>query len=310
MTQEKRMQMIRDIQLETLKSLKVLDRICRKYDLKYFAYCGTMLGAIRHEGFVPWDDDLDIGMMREDFEKLCQVPEEEWGDDTILVAPSDNCPIHDKIFGRVYRKHSVIQSKRDVDEWKDPKTGRPFYTSLMCDIYLFDHTSAEKKDNAGKKKKLKRIAAMYKPSKYVARVSGRSMKEKLKSVIKNISGYSNRLISAHPEAKIYKKYKRIAEGKLDDRYICCYSSIHDYQYTPEEFFPLVEKKFEDMQIFVPKNYDAFLTELYGDYMQFPPEADRYHIQFIYADLGNGKGYIVDPIPGSLGELALKKKAQK
>ncbi len=305
MNQDSYREMIRAIQLETLKSLKKLDRICEKYQLQYFAYCGTLLGAIRHEGFVPWDDDLDIGMMREDFEKLCQVPKEEWGDDTILVAPTDDCPIHDKIFGRVYRKNSIIQSKCDIDEWKAPKTGEPFHTSLMCDIYIFDHTSAEKKDNAWKKKKLRRLAALYKPMKYCARTKGQSFKRKLKAVVKNIYGYTARLVNPNPAACISEKYRKIAMGSLDDKYICCYSSRYSYQYRPDEFFPLVRKKFEDMEIWVPKNYDAFLTELYKDYMKLPPEEDRYHIQFIYVNLGNEKTFVIDPILGSLGEQSQK-----
>ena len=72
-------------------------------------------------------------------------------------------------------------------------------------------------------------------------------------------------------------------------------------YDKDDIFPLQYAKFEDMEIPIPKNYDKILRDMYGDYMQFPPENERYHINFIYADLGNGKKYVVDPMPGSLGE---------
>ena len=71
-------EIIRTIQLETLNNLKELDRICKKYNIQYLLVYGSLLGAVRHKGFIPWDDDLDIGMMREEYEKLCSIPAEEW----------------------------------------------------------------------------------------------------------------------------------------------------------------------------------------------------------------------------------------
>ena len=82
-------QIIRTIQLETLENLRVLDRVCKKYDIQYFLVYGSLLGAVRHKGFIPWDDDLDIGLMREDYEKLCKVPAEEWGEDVVICYKHD-----------------------------------------------------------------------------------------------------------------------------------------------------------------------------------------------------------------------------
>ncbi len=68
---------LRRQQMVMLEMLKELDRICRKHKIPYFLYWGTLLGAIRHDGFIPWDDDMDSGMMREDYNKLVDVLPEE-----------------------------------------------------------------------------------------------------------------------------------------------------------------------------------------------------------------------------------------
>lgn len=292
-------QIIRTIQLETMENLRELDRICKKYDIQYFLVYGSLLGAIRHQGFIPWDDDLDIGLMREDYEKLCRVPAEEWGNGAILVQGSSDEKYHDKIFGRIYRKNSLIQSARDIHEWKDPETGEAFYTKLMCDLYVYDYAPDDTAAYQAKKKKLKRLASGYKKTKFKVRTDG-SLKSTVKMIIKNCYGNFMRLTDKKPWEKLVREYDALAVGTPGSKRICNYP-VDTTLLPVEAYFPLRTVQFEDMQVPVPNDYDAILKKEYGNYMEYPKEEDRYHIQFIYADLGNGTKFIIDPIPGSLGE---------
>ena len=72
------------LQLEMLQDLQT---ICEKYDLQYFAVFGTALGAVRHKGFIPWDDDIDVGMLRKDYDVFIQVVEKEMGDKYQIMTP-------------------------------------------------------------------------------------------------------------------------------------------------------------------------------------------------------------------------------
>lgn len=294
--------MIREIQLVNLQSLKKLDEICKKHGIKYWAAYGTLIGTIRHQGFIPWDDDLDIAMLHEDFDKLCQVPKEEWGDDCLFLTGGSDDSRHDKLFGRVYQMKSRIQSPRDVKQWVNPKTGKAFYTSLMCDIYIFDYVPDNDQEYKDMYSKTVAIAnKKYKPSKLRYKCPNSSAAGHIKAFLKNLYYGFLRRIYKRPWARYEHQVENLIKKGSKGRRIGTFYTVDPYLYDKDDIFPLQYAKFEDMEIPIPKNYDKILRDMYGDYMQFPPENERYHINFIYADLGNGKKYVVDPMPGSLGE---------
>ena len=112
-----------DVEIDLLEKCKA---ICRKYNLNYCASSGTLLGAVRHEGFIPWDDDIDVGMLREDYNKLKSAPQEEWGA-LQLVDGESNVFFHEKVFPRIYKKGTVFESelwkKYTYNKDKRKKTG-------------------------------------------------------------------------------------------------------------------------------------------------------------------------------------------
>lgn len=297
-----RQKLLREIQLTQLKSLHKLDQICQKYGIQYWAHAGTLLGAVRHKGFIPWDDDIDLGMMREDFEKLCRVPAQEWEPECFFCGPSSDEVCHDKFFGRVYVKGTRIQSYRDVADWRNWEDAKSWSTSLMCDIFVYDRVPDDEKTRQILYKDIRSIAAQkYKIVKCKPHTDSKSPAKRLKTALKTAYGtYMRRKFKRPWKYLDYYAKRKISEYPRGERIGCYCNDTGNLPQPRENYFPLQELPFEDMKIPVPRNYDALLTQWYGEYMTPPPDSDKIHIDFIYVDLGDGRKYVLDPIKGSLG----------
>ena len=97
---------LQNVELEILNKF---DQVCQKYGITYWASFGTAIGAIRHQNFIPWDDDIDVGVMLDDYDKLLQIPSEEWGN-MVFVSGKDDVPYHHSLFARLYKKDTVLES--------------------------------------------------------------------------------------------------------------------------------------------------------------------------------------------------------
>ena len=131
-------EVLKQLQNTEVDMLEVLVRICEKYDIKYFAIYGTAIGCIRHQGFIPWDDDIDVGMLWEDYKKLRAVPKEEWGDSVILCDPSDDNEDHYFPYPRLYRVGTTLvpEAFASLRDRKRNNTGIAC-NGVWVDIFLF-----------------------------------------------------------------------------------------------------------------------------------------------------------------------------
>ncbi len=295
-------ELLRELQLVNLRTLRKLDQVCRKYDIRYWAAFGTLIGAIRHKGFIPWDDDLDVCMMREDFDKLCRVPEEEWGPDCCFCTPSSPEEYHDRFFGRVYVKDSHIQSYVDVENWRNWSDNKSWSTKMMCDIFVWDHVPDDDDEYYKLHDQLKKIEHMdYKWVKSKAWTSSRNPLKIAKVLAKRARGGWLRARYKEPWKELDRKVLEIIRSHPAGNRIGCYNTSLHHIYEYDDVFPLTTAQFEDLEVPVPKEWDKLLTMDYGDYMTPPPMKDRVHINFIYMDMGDGRKYVIDPVPGSLGD---------
>lgn len=302
-------QMVRTIQQENLKNLKVLDAICKRHGIRYWIAYGSLIGTMRHKGFIPWDDDIDVGMMREDFEKLCQVPKEEWlSEGSILVTSRDDDIRQEKMFGRVFRERSVIQSRKDVATWRVPGTGEIWHSSLMLDIFVFDHVTDDEEERKRIYKRVLYISQrLYPMTKLDILPKNNSLRAKIVAAGKNLYGRLMRIAHKRPWVYLSDKCDRIIAKSTPGSRVGMYYTIDPYTYSYDDIFPLEYAPYEDMTVPVPKCWEQMLSDMYGDWRTPLPESERDHIAFIYADLGNGEKFIIDPIPGSLGEKELARR---
>jgi lipopolysaccharide cholinephosphotransferase len=125
-----------EVKAELLELLKRFDQFCTSNNLKYFLGGGTLLGAVRHKGFIPWDDDIDLMMPRNDYEKMVQIARDQFkGDDTFLITDYRSDPSHIHLFAKIYNKKFTsvdINYKRFIPSVAGLESG------LYIDIFPID----------------------------------------------------------------------------------------------------------------------------------------------------------------------------
>lgn len=238
---------------------KVFAEICEKHDLRYFVAFGSLLGAIRHHGFIPWDDDFDVMMPREDYEFFCKIAADELNPPYFFQTPYTD---EDYFYSYVKLRDSSTASFR------------PMYKTLrmnlgMCiDIFPLDYcdfdTAAE---NQAKIYKHIMACSSHMKRHGVDLLNERQLENYNKYHTDNpISDYEAiQSIAKNPNAK--------GKGLLG------VSAITVYPYAkmiwPAECFDNYElANFENIMVRVPKGYEKVLTTTYGNYMEFPPIEKR------------------------------------
>ena len=239
-----------------------LDRICKKNNMNYYLDAGTLLGAVRHHGFIPWDDDIDVGMLRKDYNKFVEIVEKELNDKYFFQDYKT-----DEYFGGVYGKIRIKNTKYIEKVCKNIKAK----DGIFIDIFPFDNISANEKQS--KKDFLKvvtlRVMLLLKNN-YIVETNTFTKKiEKL--ALKFLSLFISKKSIIKKINKITNKY-----NDQDTEYIANFSTTYfnKTRYKKEWFMDTVLLNFEEGKFLCPKNYDAYLKYLYNDYMQLPPEDKR------------------------------------
>ncbi|MCR4651608.1 MAG: LicD family protein [Lachnospiraceae bacterium] len=122
-----------------LRVLAEIDRVCRKHDIKWFADCGTLLGVVRHSGFIPWDDDIDICMLRHDWVRFFEVAREELPEEYCILTLKTE-PEYTEMLGRIVNAHSIDYSSEHLEKY----FGCPYTVGI--DIFPLDGISSNKEE--------------------------------------------------------------------------------------------------------------------------------------------------------------------
>lgn len=236
--------LLRRQQMRMLEILLEVDRICKKHDIPYWLSSGTLIGAMRHDGFIPWDDDLDIEMMRKDYLRLMEVlPKElpEW----LALQNSDTDPNYFYFYAKVRDRRSRMLEQNGYDRlWQEQ--------GIYIDIFPMEHHPIWLH-----KLTEKTVGHMYK----IWRTSTDDAKA-IKSV-RRIFDFNNRLLFPCLRAivPLFTLHSSLLTSGMG-------IPFHNPRYK-EEIFPLTTHLFEGHQLPIPGNADAHLRRIYGDYMQLP-----------------------------------------
>lgn len=256
-----------------LDILLEINRLCDENDIEFFLDSGTLLGAIRHKGFIPWDDDIDIGMIRSDYERFLSVAPKGLGSGYSLETPhGDNVKFS---FSKVRRRGtSFIESATHSDDGDD---------GIWVDIFPFDWIDGSDENIAQKKAQWKRWHKLM-----LLRVVPRTRADS--SVMKKILRPLVRLpLMIHSKGWYCRKLDSLADSPepCDGFALTCF---HYYSSFPalavDDVLPLGTAEFEGCEFPVFHNWDKYLTQVYGDWRQLPPEDKRVsHHDVVKLDFG-------------------------
>ncbi len=241
---------LEDIQGQMLKILKIVDRICRDNDIPYFLDGGSAIGAYRHGGFIPWDDDLDIGILKKDYLRLLEI-----------LKTMDRSKYFLFDYNLDLQPSAFFGEKIPFFGCENDKYGKIYPIKIdFRPLNSIENTEESIKEN--------RILRELSNLLFMGKCSEEYREEALELFRKRFGRNRRKFFSFYNTE--YGLYDDLDNAVLAHPSMI-FTTPRTYKY--KELFPVKEIEFEDMKTFVPAT-DACLREVYGDYMQLPPIEDR------------------------------------
>ena len=259
---------LKKLQKTELEIMKYFDKICQENNLKYYLAYGSLLGAVRHKGFIPWDDDIDTHMPGKDYLKLIELLSNNQ-DKKYFFQSLETEKNYYLLWNKIRLNNTIFIEKG----WQDNK----IHQGISLDIFPLIEYPNNDKD----KKKIERIFKITK-----------LMIDNNMAVNKNYCTYgtSGKILS-----KLFKFIPQKIRNKIiikNIKFLCNYESDSDYyfstiegtlkKYSRKSFDKIEKIQFEDYQFNAPNEYQIYLEEVYGDYLKLPKEEDR---------VGHGETYL-------------------
>lgn len=246
------------VQLDLLNELL---SVCKKHDIKIYADGGTMLGAVRHQGYIPWDDDVDMVMLREDYDKLCKIADKEFS--------------HPYFFQTWYndpsamRAHAQLRNSNTtaILEYEYQK-GYDFNQGIFIDIFQLDSIPDDAAEIDKFSRKLKKAKSKYKR---YARCTNRYVRNSniVKELVKKVLGLYYKL-TAKDNTKYYKAYDKLVTSYNEQNTKCMskvfFGPIEKKRIWKKSWFDdTVMMKFEMLELPVPSGYEELLDTFFGNW---------------------------------------------
>lgn len=255
---------IRELQLVELDILKEFIDICKNLNLRYFLAGGSVLGTVRHNGFIPWDDDIDVIMPRKDYETFLEKGQDLMQKKYFLQTYKTD-PEYTMGYAKIRNSETTFieatVQKQNINH------------GVFIDIFPLDGYNPNRRIKNAINKIQYKLYNIHIDKSYTTNIK-RSIKSRIINAFTDII-YGNKNI-----VQLLEKKEKIATKYNYDEseYVCPFFDPVKAPLSlvfPKNYFGNgVVKKFEGIDVVIPQNYDAFLKQHYGDYMKLPPEEER------------------------------------
>ncbi|MBP5433109.1 LicD family protein [Ruminococcus sp.] len=249
---------MRNLELEDVKRiaagiLKRIDKACRENGLTYFVMYGTLLGVVRHKGFIPWDDDIDIVMPRKDFNKLSELfRNDEYLRFITIENTKDTIYPHGKMVDT--RTELYLDTYRHVEGY-----------GIGVDVFPMDYMPDDPKK---RKLGIKYALFLRRLIEHSAATSVTKSGSFGRNAARQLAFWATRCLNTQ---KLIKKLDRLNLKNKKSGYM---GSAWDVPFPVNELFDPVDLPFEDFQVMAPKDYDHLLRLKFGNYMKLPPKSEQ------------------------------------
>lgn len=242
--------MLRKAQLRMVEILVEVDKICKKHNITYWLDYGTLLGAVRHGGFIPWDDDLDISMMKEDYDRFLSIAIQELPEQFAIQNTHT-----EKYFPYIITRIVDLKSDTNRSGTMDYSHSRRKYKGLWIDIFPI-------------------VKGNVRWSRWLEPLYGRCFRR-----IHHFEPFNISVLIAYilfPPVWLTKRIIDLLNIFCDDDLIMDELTVWNCreQKHYRDFFPTKDIQFEGIVFPAPNHTDKVLTDYYGDYLQIPPENNR------------------------------------
>ena len=267
LTDEMRSVPLEEMQQIMTRTMKAIHDVCVKHNLTYFLSWGSLLGAVRHNGFIPWDDDMDINMPRKDYFRFLEIAQQELGPDYFVQTPETDHNWHMcNIPLKVRDNHSTLVER----------PGCRYHQGAYVDIFPIDDVV----DGAQFYKLRKRCG-------FLSSLKMRISFHELSGIKRYIRIALQLLFKLVPTPALYRYLNRQARQLMEqgesEQMAEGIEMLDRATYRREDLFPLKLHQFGEYAFYIPNNAHQVLTTYYGDYMQLPPEEKRVPHGVFYSD---------------------------
>ncbi len=242
--------------------LKDIINITKRENLDYFIIAGTLIGAIRHQGFIPWDDDIDIAMTRKDYEALKKIINTEYSD-KYFMQDYDTEPNFYMPFGKL-RLNNTLYNEGHVEHLT-------LHKGIFIDIFILDKEPRVDGFMFNLRGHTIQVLNKLVAYRYVYQ-NGRNA-----SPARKVITYASMIFPIQFLKNTQEKLMQKNNDNPNSEYLLNYPCRYGYKkqsFHQDVYFPAKEAQFEGITVSIPNKYDEMLTRIYGDYMTIPKEEDR------------------------------------